>query len=71
MTPSRIEFDLGVNAHGQPVRLVRGASSSHKTVWTIFRDEADQRDDRSEVGGLTDAQLIAMAKAVETSKTIR
>ncbi len=70
MKPDHIAFDLGENVFGQQVRLHHGVSSG-KSSWTISRLPAGQRDDASEVGGLTDDQLLAMARAVATAKTIR
>ncbi|QYM80254.1 hypothetical protein K0B96_06475 [Horticoccus luteus] len=65
MTPSRIEYDLGSNVHGQPVRLVRAETTGRGPAWTIYRDAADQRDDSSEVGGLTSEQIKRMGDAVK------
>lgn len=65
MTPSRVEYDLGSNVHGQPVRLVREQTTGRGPAWTIYRDEADQRDDRSWVCGLKREQILLMAEAVK------
>lgn len=65
MNPVRIEFDLGNNAYGQPVRLIRSRGTGGERVWIIQRDQANQRDDCSEVGGLTSQQIIDMAEAVK------
>lgn len=65
MQPSRIEYDIGSNVHGQPIRLVREQTTGRGPAWTIFRDEADQRDDRTWVGGLTRDQILRMAEAVK------
>ena len=54
--PTKIEFDLGQTIHGQPLRLVRGFSSN-RNDWTLCRDEADQRDDRVFITGLTTEHL--------------
>jgi hypothetical protein len=55
--PSKIEFDIGQTIHGQPLRLVRGFSSSQPSDWTLCRDEANQRDDRVFITGLTTEHL--------------
>ncbi len=55
--PTRIEYDLGQTIHGQPLRLVRGFSSANQSEWTICRDEANQRDDRVFISGLTTDHL--------------
>ena len=55
MTPSRIEYDLGANMHGQPVKLVREARS-----WVLTREPASQLDDRARIE-LSDEQLAMLA----------
>jgi hypothetical protein len=68
MTPSKVEFDLGLNCHRQLVKLVYEKMTSGGYAWTLLRDQADQRDDTSAIHGLTDAQLVAMAEAVKAVK---
>lgn len=53
--PTRLEWDLGGNQHGQPVKLVRDGGR-----WVLLRDQANQRDDSARIE-LTDAQLAAIA----------
>jgi hypothetical protein len=65
MTPSRVEYDIGSNVHNQPVRLVREATTGRGAAWKICRDEADQRDDRVFIAGLTREQILRMAEAVK------
>ena len=65
MKPTRIEYDLGDNVHGQPVRLVCEATTGRGMAWTICRDQADQRDDSAFVSGLTRDQILNMAEAVK------
>lgn len=67
MSPVRIEFDLGQNIHGQPLRLVKERTTGGRMAWTLYRDEANQRDDRSSVGGLTSEVILKMAEAVKNS----
>jgi len=52
--PTRLEWDLGGNQHGQPVKLVRDGGR-----WVLLRDQANQRDDSARIE-LTDAQLAAI-----------
>ncbi|MCZ4340168.1 hypothetical protein O4H52_01020 [Sphingomonadaceae bacterium G21617-S1] len=55
LTPSRIEYDLGTNMHGQPVRLVRQGRR-----WVLVRQPANQRDDSATID-LSDEQLAMLA----------
>lgn len=54
-TPSRIEYDLGNNMHGQPVKLFR-----ENRRWILIRDQANQRDDSARME-ITDEQAAEMA----------
>lgn len=63
MDPSRVEYDLGGNAFGQPVKLIQHRSSG-KDCFRLERGPADQRDDSSFVDGLTAAQLAMLAELV-------
>lgn len=65
MTPDKIEFTLGSTIHGQPLRLIRSKSTSGQWQWTLCRDEADQRDDRVFIAGLTRDLILRMAEAVK------
>lgn len=67
MKPDKMEFHLGRNIFGQPIRLVQSRDSSNRPMWTICRDEADQRDDRSSVAGLTPEIIRLMAECVKQS----
>ena len=51
LQPSRVEYDLGANRHGQPVKLVRDAGQ-----WVLLRHQANQRDDSARIE-LTDQQI--------------
>ena len=44
MRPAKIEYDLGTNMHGQPVKLVDEAGR-----WILSRDAANQRDDSARI----------------------
>jgi len=70
MTPNKIEYSLGTNIYGQPVRLIRYTDTAGVTTWMICRDEADQRDDRAEIGGLTPEQILKMAGAVQSASQL-
>jgi len=52
--PTRLEWDLGGNQHGQHVKLVRDGGR-----WVLLRVQANQRDDSARIE-LTDAQLAAI-----------
>jgi len=54
--PTRVEYDLGGNMHGQPVKLVRDSGR-----WVLLRGAANQRDDEARVE-ITDLQLAAIAR---------
>jgi hypothetical protein len=68
MSLRSIEFDIGRTKHGQPVRLVYSKSSCGGMEWTLFRDQANQRDDSACVTGLTDENILEMAEAVKTRR---
>jgi len=56
VTPSRIEYDLGKNMHGQPVKLFR-----ENRQWIMIRLEANQRDDTARIE-LSDEQAYVLAQ---------
>lgn len=62
MKPTRLEFDLGRNHFDQPIRLVLAATTDGARRWELCQEQANQRDDRASIGGLTRDQLIAMAE---------
>ncbi len=66
MKPSRIEFAIGQTIYGQPLRLVLQSDSANRMVWTLFRDQGDQRDDSTFISGLTDEHFSKMAEAVKS-----
>lgn len=55
LTPTRIEYDLGPNQHGQQVKLFRESRR-----WILIRDQANQRDDTARVE-MTDEQARQLA----------
>lgn len=59
LRPTRLEYDLGGNDHGQPVKLVR-----YNGKWTLHREAANQRDDAAMID-LTDTQLKMLGGIVE------
>jgi hypothetical protein len=61
MAIKRVEYDLGRNRHGQPVRLVWEDGRGY----TIHRDEANQRDDCQRVDGLEADQIRLMAECIK------
>ena len=63
MKPTRIEFTLTPTIYGQPMRLVRETTQG-RTVWSIYRDAADQRDDSAIITGIPPVTLQEMAAAV-------
>ena len=65
MMPSRVEFEIGSTIYGQPLRLVRQRSTGGEMEWVLCRDEADQRDDRTCIAGLTREHLEKMAEAAK------
>lgn len=68
MTPAKIEYAVGQTRHKQPLRLVKAKSYDGSVDWTLHRDEANQRDDRAFIAGLTDEVILAMAEAVKTER---
>lgn len=66
MTPAKIEYEIGSTIHGQPLRLVRSKSTGGQMEWILCRDEADQRDDRVFIAGLTREHILKMAEAVKS-----
>jgi len=65
MSPNKVEYSIGSNIHGQPIRLIYEKGSSGQFSWTIHRDQANQRDDSKWIGGLTDKNILDMAEAVK------
>ncbi len=68
MTPAKIEYAVGQTRHKQPLRLVKSRSYDGATEWTLYRDEASQRDDRAFIAGLSDDVILAMAEAVKAEQ---
>ncbi len=60
--PSRLEFNLGNNPHGQPVKVVRDLITNGTYRWSIHRGQANQRDDSAVVGELTTDMLIQIGQ---------
>jgi hypothetical protein len=71
MMPARIEYDIGSTIHGQPLRLAWATATGGQREWVLYRDEADQRDDRVFIAGLTDDNILKMAEAVRARKESR
>lgn len=67
MKPSRIEYDLGKNRHGQPLRLVQCQSNGGEE-WILYRDAANQRDDAAFISGLTLENLRDIAEIANARK---
>lgn len=63
--PIYVTFEVGKNAYQQPITLVRLKDTAGRYVWELRRGPADQRDDRSNVGGLTSDQVVALAAIVQ------
>lgn len=70
MKPARIEFDIGTTIHGQPLRLVRSKATGGQVEWTLYRDEANQRDDRVFIAGLTPEIIHKITEAVHSTETL-
>jgi hypothetical protein len=66
MKPTKIEYDLGQTIYGQPLRLVRGRDSAGNTVWTLHRDQGDQRDDSTFITGLNTEHILKMTEAAKS-----
>ena len=64
MKPARIEWHLGKNCYGQPLRLVYEKGSGGVAAYTLHRDAGDQRDNHDFVAGLTLENIKTMAQAV-------
>ena len=65
MEPTKIEFAIGKTIFGQPLRLTYERATDGRCAWTLYRDEANQRDDRTFISGLTDEAILNMAEAVK------
>ena len=65
MKPDRIEFRIGETRFKQPVQLVMERGSDGLQSWTIYRDEANQRDERVMIAGLDASTIERMADAVK------
>lgn len=65
MEPSVIEFAIGETVHKAPLRLIHTAAAhGQPAMWTLRKDQADQRDDTDVISGLTDETILRMAEAV-------
>lgn len=69
MTPVKIEYSIGKTRHNQPLRLVKARTYDGAVEWTLHRDEANQRDERAFIAGLSDEVILAMAEAVMQEKS--
>lgn len=69
MIPTKTEYEIGSTIHGQPLRLVH--SKIHgRAEWILYRDEANQQDDRVFIAGLTRENILKMAEAVQSQPCI-
>lgn len=66
MTPDKIEYQIGSTIYGQPLRLVLARDTGGTYAWTLCRDEANQRDDRTFIAGLTRDTILKLAEAVKS-----
>lgn len=65
MKAAVVEFHLGKNAYGQPVKLVYRKDSAGAMMWEIHRLPANQLDDQVWISGLTREMILQMADAVK------
>lgn len=57
MQPTKIEFNLSLDAYDRPTKLIFEQTADGKMGWTIIRDVISQMDDPASVWLLTDTQL--------------
>lgn len=62
--PDQAEYHIGETIYKQPLRLVRNKGTAGQKQWVLCRDEADQRDDRVFIAGLTRETILRMAEIV-------
>lgn len=65
MRPTKVVFDVGLDAYRRRTELIRERGSDGRETWTITRYAGDQRDDTERVSGLTAEQLETMAQATK------
>jgi hypothetical protein len=65
MKPSLIEFKVGQTIHNQPLRLACSVENGKQT-WSLFKAQADQRDDNQAIHGIPGEVFVAMAEAVKS-----
>lgn len=70
MIPTKVEYEIGSTIHGQPLRLVYSKSTGRQMEWILYRDEANQQDDRVFIAGLTRENILKMAEAVQSQPCI-
>lgn len=70
MRPDVVKFNLGTTVYRQPLTLIRYRDTGGRIVWMLERGQADQRDDSSNVGGLTDEVILQMADAVKSARSM-
>ena len=64
MKPKSAEYDIGKDAHGRPVTLIVKRESADNDSWSIRIDPISQLDDKREITGLTEENLLAIAEIV-------
>lgn len=70
MKPTTVTYDLGDNLFGQPLKLVYSRDSVNRWMWTLRREQADQRDDSVFISGLTEQNIENLKSAVQEHKKL-
>jgi hypothetical protein len=63
--PAMMEWDIGSDVYGRPVKLRATLKSGQRSEWTIHVAAYDQRDNDQRVEGLTFDNLTAIAEAAK------
>jgi hypothetical protein len=64
--PTMMEWDIGSDAYGRPVKLRATIKSGQPSEWTIHIVAQNQRDHDQRVEGLTFDNLTAIAEAAKS-----
>lgn len=58
----KVEYEVGEDAYGRVVTLIKEPQSNGEMAWTIHVERANQRDDDQIIRGLTSDVIAEMAK---------
>lgn len=66
MKPDTITFSVGSTVYKQPLKLTLYKDTGGRMVWSLHREQVDQRDDSAIITGLTKETILMMAEAVKS-----